>query len=421
MSSKILVIDDEEPLRFTFEKFLLSEGYEVTGASEYNEAMSFIVKTNFDVIFSDIILCEKTGIDILREVKERNMTTQVIMITGQPNIETASDSLRLGAFDYIPKPVSKKTLLDITGKALRHRALLDENIRYRSNLEAIFRGVGDAIITVNNDLNLLEVNESSEKICGLRRGDAGRLLSDLIKDCDGRCLDAVRTCINENRRVEIYQLRCQRREQEAQVVNITASPLLSSGGIPYGSVMTVRDETRLSELERNLEERRQFHNIIGKSKKMQKIYALIEDLADIESTVLITGETGTGKELIAEAIHYKGLRFNKPLVKVNCSALAESLLESELFGHVKGAFTGAVKDKAGRFQMADGGTVFLDEIGDISAKVQLQLLRVIQEKEFERVGDSKPIKVDVRVVAATNKDLRKKTKKGEFREDLFYV
>jgi len=153
---------------------------------------------------------------------------------------------------------------------------------------------------------------------------------------------------------------------------------------------------------------------------MQKIFSLIEALASAQTTVLIEGESGTGKELAAEALHSGGERSGKPLVKLNCSALPESLLESELFGHVKGAFTGAVQDRIGRFQKAQGGTIFLDEVGDLSPRIQGQLLRVLQEREFERVGDSTPIQVDVRVIAATNKNLREKVRRGEFREDLYY-
>jgi len=154
--------------------------------------------------------------------------------------------------------------------------------------------------------------------------------------------------------------------------------------------------------------------------KMQDTYRLLEDLANLETTVLVTGESGTGKELVAKALHYSGQRSFHPFVAVNCSALAESLLESELFGHVRGAFTGAIKDKQGRFEAANGGTIMLDEIGDISPLIQLKLLRVLQEKVFERVGESVPRKMDVRVIACTNKNLKEKVRRGEFREDLYY-
>ena len=153
---------------------------------------------------------------------------------------------------------------------------------------------------------------------------------------------------------------------------------------------------------------------------MKQVKSLIKTLADVQTTVLITGESGTGKELAAEALHRAGDRCDGPLVKVNCGALTDSILESELFGHVKGAFTGAVNDSIGRFQTADGGTIFLDEIGDISPKMQLRLLRVIETMAFERVGSSKSEKVDVRVVAATNRDLAAKVAAGEFRKDLYY-
>jgi len=184
--------------------------------------------------------------------------------------------------------------------------------------------------------------------------------------------------------------------------------------------MVLRDETRLLNLERNLKERQFYDRLIGNSPRMQQVKALIKDLASLPTTVLLTGESGTGKELVVDSLHFQGDRSDKALVKVNCSALSDNLLESELFGHVKGAFTGAVKDHVGRFQKADGGTIFLDEIGDISPKMQLRLLRVIENMEFERVGGNTSIKVDLRIVAATNQDLRLKVARGQFREDLFY-
>jgi transcriptional regulator with PAS, ATPase and Fis domain len=173
-------------------------------------------------------------------------------------------------------------------------------------------------------------------------------------------------------------------------------------------------------LREKLSQQYNFNNIIGKNRKMLELFDLIKDIAITNSTVLITGESGTGKELIANAIHFNSERIKNPFVKVNCGVLAENLLESELFGHVKGSFTGAIRDKLGRFEIANGGTIFLDEIGDISANMQLKLLRVLQEGEFERVGGTETIKVDVRIIAATNKDLNDMMMKGEFRQDLYY-
>jgi len=173
-------------------------------------------------------------------------------------------------------------------------------------------------------------------------------------------------------------------------------------------------------LREKLSQKYNFNNIIGKNRKMLELFDLIKDIAKTNSTVLITGESGTGKELIANAIHFNSERIKKPFVKVNCAVLAENLLESELFGHVKGAFTGAIRDKLGRFELAHGGTIFLDEIGDISANMQLKLLRVLQEGEFERVGGTETLKVDVRILAATNQDLGEMMRKGQFRQDLYY-
>jgi DNA-binding NtrC family response regulator len=173
-------------------------------------------------------------------------------------------------------------------------------------------------------------------------------------------------------------------------------------------------------LRKKLMKQYSFHDIISKNPKMQEIFQLIQEISSLKSTVLIQGESGTGKELIARAIHYSGDRASKPFICVSCAALAETLLESELFGHEKGAFTGAVSQKKGKFELADGGTIFLDEIGDISPKLQIDLLRVLQEKTFYRVGGAEELSVDVRVIAATNCDLEEAVKSGKFRDDLFY-
>jgi len=425
---KILIIDDEESIRFVFQAHLSGEGYEVLTAEDYGSALEAISETDFDLILADIILGGHTGIDILQEVKKRGMRCPVIMITGEPNLATATDAVRLGAFDYLPKPVRKETLLRVTRHALNHKTLLDEkdeldaeNEMYRHNLEAIFNSVKDAIITVDNKMRVLDVNEATKSICCLPLGEIiGQKFTEVLKQCNKPCYKVLSETLHTKEIIKDFRVECRRQDRPGQVVVLTTSPLTDRDNRFMGAVLVARDITRVTDLERELKERHKFHNMIGKSRRMQEIYRLLEDLADTETTVLITGKSGTGKELIARALHYEGIRAGKPLITINCSALAENLLESEVFGHVKGAFTGAVKDKTGRFQMADGGTIFLDEIGDISPRIQLKLLRFLQEKEFERVGDSTLIKVDVRVIAATNRDLKEKVRSGEFREDLYY-
>lgn len=418
---RILVVDDEESIRFTFETFLAEEGYSVTTAANYDQAMALFAGSVYDLVFADIILGGgRTGIDLMREARTLNLNCHFVVVTGAPNVESASEAVRLGAFDYITKPVHQETLLSVAKMALKNKTLHEEKEKYRLNLEAIFRSVKDAIITVDKELRIVELNRAAEKICGVTRDEIGKGFNSLDLGCRRNCLEAFAETISKRRPVEMSRIECNHKNRSGHVVSLATSPLLDHQGHFSGAVIVIRDETRLYDLERDLKERRQFHNIVGTSEKMQGIYSLIESLADVQTTVLITGESGTGKELVAEALHYKGIRSHKPLVKVNCSALPESLLESELFGHVRGAFTGAVKDKLGRFQRADKGTIFLDEIGDISPRIQLRLLRVLQEMEFERVGDSTPVKVDVRVIAATNKDLSAKIRRGDFREDLFY-
>jgi two-component system, NtrC family, response regulator HydG len=420
MSAKILVIDDEESIRFTFERFLSAAGYTTVTAESCSEALLRMNETSFDVVFVDIILEDGTGIDILREIKARELSCPVIMITGEPGVESAADSIRLGAFDYIPKPISQQYLLHAAQTALRYKAVNEEKEKYRTNLEAIFRSVRDSIITVDRDAVVLELNEAAMNLCGCSRAAIGNPFGSLAERCDGRLVEVIEEAIRSEGPVAADRIELGPPHGPARVVSVRTYPLLGPAGKLSGVVMVLRDDTRVTELERELQEHRQFHRIVGRSKPMQKVYTLIKALAAVPTTVLITGESGTGKELVADALHRAGERSSKPLVKVNCSALPESLLESELFGHVKGAFTGAIRDNVGRFHRADGGAIFLDEIGDVSPKIQLKLLRVLEEKEFERVGSSTPTKVDVRLIAATNKNLMEKVSLGELREDLYY-
>jgi two-component system response regulator HydG len=296
-----------------------------------------------------------------------------------------------------------------------------EKETYRRHLEAIFRSVSDAIITVDHDLRVTAANEAALDICALSPRDlVGQKFLEAPGDCTGACLGALEEILRTGKAVKDYRLECRTARRPHQVVAVSISPLRDPDDRHIGAVLVIRDVTRVAEMEGELKERYSLHNLVGKSHKMQELYRLLDELMNTETTVLITGETGTGKELVAKALHYGGVRAAKPLVIVNCSALAENLLESELFGHVKGAFTGAQKDRVGRFQAAHGGTIVLDEVGDIPPRLQLSLLRVLQEKAFERVGDSATIQVDVRVIAATNRNLKQMVSRGDFREDLYY-
>ncbi|MHC4725375.1 MAG: sigma 54-interacting transcriptional regulator, partial [Planctomycetota bacterium] len=254
----------------------------------------------------------------------------------------------------------------------------EELEKHRRRLQAIFGSVKDAIITVDPEMTVAEANKATENICGLVPKEIiGKVFTYCSTQCNKNCHEVIKSTLKSKTTIKEYQIECSHNHRPEQRVIVTSSPLLNRDDQFIGSVVVIRDITRLSSLERELRERHHFQKIVGKSSMMQDIYGLLNDLSDLETTVLFTGETGTGKSLAAKALHYSGSRALEPLVTVNCSILSENLLESELFGHVKGAFTGAVKDAQGRFQAAHGGTILLEEIGDISPRIQLKLLRVL--------------------------------------------
>ena len=298
----ILIVEDEKAARDTMIDLLAEVGYEVQGATNGEEAIEMVQEYSFNVVITDLKMPKGDGLQVLEQVKKANSRTIVIICTGYGTVTTAVKAMRLGAYDYITKPIKAEEMKLVVQRSLDYQRLQDENVLLQKQLKAKYR----------------------------------------------------------------------------------------------------------------------FKNLIGDSEVMQQIFQFIEKIAATDSTILICGESGTGKELVARAIHYNSDRRHGPMVPVNCGAIPEDLLESELFGYEKGAFTGALKTRIGRFELADGGTVFLDEIGDMSPALQVKILRVLQEHEFERVGGVKSIKVDIRVIAATHRDLEKAVKQGTFREDLYY-
>jgi PAS domain S-box-containing protein len=290
-------------------------------------------------------------------------------------------------------------------------------------LSSILYSLSEAVITVDRDHRISSFNRAAERLFGIPAGEAlgndcRRILRASFGPAQHDCpMGDLTEGGNPRSDVDGTLVRA-----DGRIVPVSASWAFfeDDAGERLGFVISFRS---FEEIERLAEERKgkfPFHDIVGKTPRIRRIFDMIDVVKDTDSTVLITGESGTGKGLFARAIHDLSPRREKPFVKVNCAALTETLLESEVFGHVKGAFTGAIADKLGRFEAADGGTIFLDEIGEISPALQVKLLRVLQDREFERVGSSKTQRVDIRVIAATNRDLKAALAAGQFRGDLYY-
>lgn len=309
--AKILIIDDERGIRNTLREILEDEGYDAEVAENGKQGLQMASQQTYDLIYSDIKMPEMDGIEVLSAIKNTgeyanqdtpiaSLETPIVMITGHGDVETAVQALKLGAYDFLQKPLDLNRILITTKNALESKQLRQETKQLRKKVAA--------------------------------KGP----------------------------------------------------------------------------------------QMIGESTAINRVREIIEKVAPTEARVLITGPNGTGKEVVAHLIHQQSQRANGPMVEVNCAAIPSELIESELFGHMKGSFTGAVKDRSGKFEQADGGTLFLDEIGDMSLAAQTKVLRALQESEITRVGSDKPIKVNVRVLAATNKNLQAEIEKGNFREDLFH-
>ena len=281
--------------------------------------------------------------------------------------------------------------------------------------------VETGVFTLGPDSRVRCINRAAERILGYPSGDAVGLDCHEVLGphlCVPGC--AIKSTLADRRTRADWAIRLRRHDGTSRDVIMSTAFLTGAGEEPYEVAITIRDVTEAEQVRRAIQDPWNFHGLICASAKMKEIAGLVREMAPYESTVLLLGESGTGKEIVARAIHAEGPRADRAFVTVNCSAYSEGVLESELFGHARGSFTGAVRDRAGRFEEADGGTVLLDEIGEIPPAIQVKLLRVLQEREVERVGDSRPRSVDIRVIAATNRDIREEVRRGRFREDLYY-
>jgi PAS domain S-box-containing protein len=288
-------------------------------------------------------------------------------------------------------------------------------------LQSILNSISEGVMTLDKDWRIVSWNRAAEQITGYFKEEViGTECARIFRSplCIENCpVDRALSCGHPYQNVEVV-IRNKRKEVVHLLVN--ASPLYSMAGKIIGGIETFRDVSTSYWMQEELQSHYGYNNIVGKSESMYKVYEALDSLMNTETTVLIQGESGTGKELIARALHYCGPRKDKSFVAINCSALPEGVLETELFGHVKGAFTGAIRSHVGKFELANGGTLFLDEIGEISQAIQVKLLRVLEEREIQRVGDNRSIKIDIRLITATNKDLYKKVMTNSFRDDLYY-
>lgn len=417
----ILIIDDTPANLNLLSSILKNHGYYTRPAPNGQFALSAAQGDPPDLILLDVKMPKMDGYEVCKRLKanEQTQAIPIIFISALSEVEDKVKGFTAGGVDYIIKPFQEEEVLARVKTHLALKAAIQAKDESNAMLTAVLQSIPDTIVAVDQQLQIVSVN-------GTQGSDlASQTLTveqaqTMLENCEGVCRTVLTQTLQTQTPVHEYRGQCACGLGQSRMMVWNTTPLETHDNHFSGAVMVMRDITRLTELENKLLIRHSFRNIISKNTQMHNLFTLIEQMADLDMIVLVTGASGTGKELIADAIHQTSRRANQPFIKVNCAALSENLLESELFGHVRGAFTGAVNDRIGRFQAAEKGTLFLDEIGEISMPFQAKLLRILEQKEYERIGETKTRKADVRIIAATNRDLLKKVQAGEFREDLFY-
>lgn len=354
----------------------------------------------------------------------------ILLIVDNLNFELLKHIDDTRIYTFITEPINTIEFVTKIRRACDYRKVCDERdalqrdfTRCREHTKAMLRCVSDILVSVDAQGNVVHINDAGLKALQVKQEDADEHpWQEVLHGWRGQLDDVLGHALESRESISRQRVVLRLDDGEERDFEVSASPFHAHTGEHFGAVLVMRDITRFvrAGLPKLSSQIPYSYGLVGNSTAMRRVEHFLRDLAPTDTTVLISGESGTGKELVAEALHNAGPRATGPLVKVNCSALPENLLESELFGHVRGSFTGAVRDRVGRFQLAHGGTIFLDEIGEISPQVQLRLLRVLQEREFERVGDTRTMRVDVRVITATNSNLRQLVAAGRFREDLYY-
>ncbi|RPJ00094.1 MAG: PAS domain S-box protein, partial [Deltaproteobacteria bacterium] len=319
---------------------------------------------------------------------------------------------------FIKGPQGKTRLILSVGHDLTPVRMIEEE---RSHTKTILDSIADGVMTVDPNFRIISFNKSAARITGFRKEEAlGQYCRDIFRSnlCASSC--PMKESIAAGKELTDIEKTILNKQNREVPLNVSTNVWRDQNGGAIGGIMVFRDITPITELKKELLGKYSFQDIISRNKVFLELFQILPDIAKSDATVLITGESGTGKELVATALHQLSSRRDGPFIKVNCGALPETLLESELFGYKRGAFTDAKQDKPGRFRLAEGGTLFLDEIGDVSLGIQSKLLRVLETKEYEPLGGTRTEKADVRIVSATNKNLWAQVQSGQFREDLYY-
>ena len=365
--------------------------------------------------------------NILKETDETNKDTDLGMVSYMgvpllwPDGEVFGTMSLLDSKEHTYTPRFENLICKFKELAETQLAMLFKNMADRKSLEYILNNLKEGIFAHDLDRRILFYNDGAEKILGFSREEVlGKDCHEIFGEalCGNRCSFCTAEPTLEDKKD--HTLHITTKNGFKRMVDMSIILMKDDNNQDIGALATITDLTELIELQMDTEKIFSFSNIIGRNKKMISVFKQIRDVTDYDFPVHISGETGTGKELVAHAIHNESHRGGAPFVPINCGALPEGLIESELFGHVRGAFSGAIRDKKGRFEMADGGTIFLDEVSELPKLMQVKLLRFLQEETFEKVGGEKTISVDARVISATNKDLKQEVENGNFREDLFY-